>query len=79
MEALQNKTIGGAAQDVFWEEPVPAGDPLLKLDNLTMTPHNAGNVVDALPKSPLLLVKTIIQYWETGKSDMVVNLKNLIK
>ena len=44
-----------------------------------MTPHNAGNVVDALPKSPLLLVKTIIQYWETGKSDMVVNLKNLIK
>ncbi|MEZ3433747.1 MAG: hypothetical protein K1W34_03805 [Lachnospiraceae bacterium] len=79
VEALQNKTIGGAALDVFWEEPVPAGDPLLKLDNLTMTPHNAGNVVDALPKSPLLLVKTIIQYWETGKSDMVVNLKNLIK
>lgn len=79
IEALQNKTIGGAALDVFWEEPIPEDDPLLKLDNLTLTPHNAGNVVDALPKSPLLLVKTIIQYWETGKSDMVVNLKNIAK
>ncbi|MCI9076715.1 MAG: 2-hydroxyacid dehydrogenase [Dorea sp.] len=77
VEALQNKTIGGAAIDVFWEEPIPADDPLLALDNLTMTPHNAGNVVDALPKSPLLLAKTIKSFWENGKSDMVVNLRNI--
>ena len=77
VEALQNKTIGGAALDVFWDEPVPAGDPLLELDNLTMTPHTAGNVVDALPKSPLLLARVILDYWATGKSDMVVNLRNL--
>ena len=75
--ALKNKTIGGAALDVFWDEPVPAGDPLLELDNLTMTPHTAGNVVDALPKSPLLLAKVIQDYWATGKSDMVVNLRSL--
>ena len=77
VEALRNKTIGGAALDVFWDEPVPAGDPLLELDNLTMTPHTAGNVVDALPKSPLLLARVILDYWATGKSDMVVNLRNL--
>ncbi len=77
ISALQNKTIGGAALDVYWEEPIPAGDPLLALDNLTMTPHNAGNVVDALPQSPLLLARTIKAFWETGKSDMVVNLKNI--
>ena len=59
------------------DEPVPAGDPLLELDNLTMTPHTAGNVVDALPKSPLLLARVILDYWATGKSDMVVNLRNL--
>ena len=62
---------------MFWDEPVPAGDPLLELDNLTMTPHTAGNVVDALPKSPLLLARVILDYWATGKSDMVVNLRNL--
>ncbi|MDE6829642.1 MAG: phosphoglycerate dehydrogenase, partial [Lachnospiraceae bacterium] len=77
IEALEKKMIGGAALDVFWEEPLKENDPLLRLDNLTMTPHNAGNVVDALPKSPLLLVKTITEYWETKKSDMVVNLRNI--
>ncbi len=77
VEALQNRTIGGAAIDVFWEEPVPKDDVLLTLDNLTMTPHNAGNVVDALPKSPLLLARTIKEFWDTGKSDMVVNLRNI--
>lgn len=77
VSALQNKTIGGAALDVFWDEPVPVDDALIALDNLTMTPHTAGNVVDALPKSPLLLAKTILDYWSSGKSDMVVNLKNI--
>jgi D-3-phosphoglycerate dehydrogenase len=77
IDALRHKTIGGAALDVFWEEPIPAGDPLFELDNLTMTPHNAGNVVDALPKSPLLLARTIKAFWENGKSDMVVNLRDI--
>lgn len=77
VDALTKRTIGGAALDVYWEEPIPAGDPLLELDNLTMTPHNAGNVVDALPKSPLLLARTIKSFWETGKSDMVVNLRDI--
>lgn len=75
--ALKNKEIGGAALDVFWEEPLQPGDPLLELDNLTVTPHNAGNVVDALPKSPLLLARTIKAYWESGKSDMVVNARDI--
>ncbi|WP_238904999.1 2-hydroxyacid dehydrogenase [Clostridium sp. YIM B02506] len=79
VNALENKTIGGAALDVFWEEPLSLDDPMLQLDNITLTPHNAGNVVDALPKSPLLLAKTINAFWETGKSDMVVNLNKLNK
>ena len=52
IEALENKRIGGAALDVYWNEPLDKDDPLLKLDNITFTPHNAGNVVAALPKSP---------------------------
>lgn len=73
IEVLENKSIGGAGLDVFWDEPLSPDDPLLKLDNITMTSHMAGNVVDALPKSPFLLVKTINEYLENGKSDMVVN------
>ncbi|MEY8508267.1 2-hydroxyacid dehydrogenase [Lachnospiraceae bacterium 42-17] len=73
VEALEKRQIGGAGIDVFWDEPLLPDDPLLKLDNITMTSHMAGNVVDALPKSPFLLVKTINQYLKTGKSDMLVN------
>lgn len=79
VEALQNKTIGGAALDVYWQEPLDEDNPLLKLDNITLTPHNAGNVVDALPKSPKLLVTTINNFWQSGKSDMVVNLNKIHK
>jgi len=46
VEALQNKTIGGAAVDVFWKEPIPANHPLLKMRNVTLTPHMAGLTVD---------------------------------
>lgn len=37
--ALQNKQIAGAGLDVFEIEPVPADDPILKLDNVILAPH----------------------------------------
>lgn len=77
VKALQERSIGGAALDVFWEEPIPEGDPLLALDNITITPHTAGQVVDALPKSPLLLARKIQEFWDAGTSDMVVNLEDI--
>jgi lactate dehydrogenase-like 2-hydroxyacid dehydrogenase len=40
-EALKTRRIAGAALDVFEEEPIPLTHPLLKLDNLVVTPHIA--------------------------------------
>lgn len=37
--ALAEKWIAGAGLDVFEKEPMDLDDPLLKLDNVTMTPH----------------------------------------
>ena len=41
VKALQNNQIAGAGLDVFNEEPVPADNPLLKLENVILTPHSA--------------------------------------
>jgi D-3-phosphoglycerate dehydrogenase len=41
VEALRNKTIAGAAIDVFEEEP-PGDHALFHLDNVVVTPHAAG-------------------------------------
>jgi phosphoglycerate dehydrogenase-like enzyme len=40
--ALENKTIGGAALDVFEHEPLPADHPLWGHENVIITPHVAG-------------------------------------
>ena len=38
--ALSENKIAGAAIDVFEQEPTPADNPLLKLDNIVVTPHH---------------------------------------
>ena len=41
LKALQDKKIGGAGLDVLEQEPPAAGNQLLALDNVILTPHTA--------------------------------------
>ena len=42
ISVLQDRKIGGAAIDVFDEEPLPPASPLWKLPNTIITPHVGG-------------------------------------
>ena len=41
-DALKSGHLGGAAIDVFSEQPLPAAHPFLALSNIILTPHMAG-------------------------------------
>jgi phosphoglycerate dehydrogenase-like enzyme len=47
VDALQHQRLRGAALDVFAEEPLPSAHAFTGLDNVILTPHSAGTVMEA--------------------------------
>ena len=46
-QALRKHVIAGAALDVFEQEPPEEGNPLFELENIILSPHNAGDTYEA--------------------------------
>ena len=46
IDALRAGEIAGAALDVLEREPPAADNPLLRMDNVALTPHTAGITFD---------------------------------
>ncbi len=53
IDALRNGIIRGAGIDVFEQEPVSPDNPLLHMDNVIATPHQAGSTVETREKVSL--------------------------
>jgi D-3-phosphoglycerate dehydrogenase / 2-oxoglutarate reductase len=75
IKALQTKKIKGAALDVFWQEPLSKDDPLLKLNNVSLTPHLAGATVQTGQRTMTLLFESLREFLKTHKSRSIVNFK----
>lgn len=73
VQALKTHAIAGAALDVFNDEPLKADSPLLTLDNVTLTPHIAGDTVDAIALSPYPLARAMREVLEQGRTPRVYN------
>lgn len=72
-EALVNKTIGGAALDVFSTEPINSQSKLFKLDNVILTPHIGGSTNEALERIAKLAGENIYSFLQTGQVNNLVN------
>lgn len=73
VNVLTKRKIAGAAIDVFWQEPLTRDDAFLKLDNVTLTTHIAGDTVDAISRAPYLLKDVMNDYFAKKKSKMQIN------
>lgn len=48
VKALREEWIAGAALDVFEEEPVTSENPILRFENVVLTPHIAGSTRESI-------------------------------
>lgn len=64
VEALKSGHLGGAALDTFAVEPPEAGDELLFLPNVTLTPHIAGASRRVATYAAEVLVKDLRRFLE---------------
>ena len=62
LRCLENKKIAGAGFDVFETHPVSPGDPLLKLDNVVLTPHIGGATYETVERHSLMMTDDILRF-----------------
>ena len=78
--SLINKQIYGAGLDVYENEPPIKNDPLFKLENIILTPHNAALTLECRKRMAVEMAENITNYLdgETNlNKDNIVNRKIL--
>jgi glyoxylate reductase len=72
-EALKNGQIAGAGLDVFEQEPAPMDNPLLKLDNVVVTPHISSASLETRAKMSEMVADNLVSFFEGKKPPNLVN------
>ena len=76
-DALAAGRIGGAALDVFEQEPPPAGHPLLALDRFICTPHLGASTEEAQSAVSVAIAEQLAAYLTRGEVKNAVNLPSI--
>lgn len=62
LEGLDKKTIGAYLTDVMDTEPMPSGHPLLKYNNVIITPHIGSRTLQAVQRQGTMAVQNLLRY-----------------
>ncbi|MBC7217035.1 MAG: hydroxyacid dehydrogenase [Candidatus Caldatribacterium sp.] len=73
VRALREGVIAGAGIDVFEQEPVDPGNPLLQMDNVILTPHAAALTKECVARMAIEAVRRVIALFNNYIPDNVVN------
>ncbi len=71
--ALAEGRIRGAGLDVFRREPPDADSPLLRLPNVTLSPHNAGLTEDSTREMGVRIAEYVLQALAGQKPPTLLN------
>jgi D-3-phosphoglycerate dehydrogenase / 2-oxoglutarate reductase len=72
LDALTHRKIAGAGLDVFHDEPLKPGDPILGFDSVVLSPHNAGQTAEVVRDGLLRAVKNVENFLAGTPTDIVV-------
>jgi D-3-phosphoglycerate dehydrogenase / 2-oxoglutarate reductase len=72
LRALKEKRIAAAGLDVFHDEPIKPGDPILALPNVVLSPHNAGQTPEVVRDGLFRAVQNVENFLKGQPTDVVV-------
>ena len=76
-DALANNKIGGAALDVYEEEPPAKDSKLFELDNIVLTPHIAASTKEAQRDAAIIVADEIIDLAKGNNPKNVLNMPRI--
>jgi phosphoglycerate dehydrogenase-like enzyme len=76
-EALAARRIAGAGLDVFEQEPTPADNPILTLDNVIVSPHALCWTDELFGNIARTAIGAIVAVHDGRRPDFVVNAEAL--
>ncbi|HET8676653.1 MAG TPA: phosphoglycerate dehydrogenase [Blastocatellia bacterium] len=77
VDAIREGKVAGAALDVFEQEPTPADNPVLALDQIIATPHLGASTQEAQLGVATMIAEQVLDFLKTGAVRGAVNMPSV--